>query len=92
MNEFCVLVNITPGRSPEGEFLVSPKRDDETPEGEFLVSHRETMKLWKYIAVYFQSFIWKYTARILNWVAQLYMLVPESGSTAVLDLVYRTAQ
>ena len=30
MNEFCVLVNITPGRSPEGEFLVS---------------HRETMKL-----------------------------------------------
>jgi hypothetical protein len=30
MNEFCVLVNITPGRSPEGEFLVSPKRDDET--------------------------------------------------------------
>jgi hypothetical protein len=32
MNEFCVLVNITPGRSPEGEFLVSPKRDDETLE------------------------------------------------------------
>ena len=31
MNEFCVLVNITPGRSPEGEFLVS---------------HRETMKLY----------------------------------------------
>jgi hypothetical protein len=30
MNEFCVLVNITPGRSPEGEFLVS---------------RRETMKL-----------------------------------------------
>ena len=34
MNEFCVLVNITPGRSPEGEFLVSPKRDDETLDDE----------------------------------------------------------
>ena len=32
INEFCVLVNITPGRSPDGEFLVSRRETMKLPQ------------------------------------------------------------